>query len=385
MLLFPVCSIALILFLLPGCKTAEKPKAAPPVTEVAVLTVAPTDIPEEVSFVAQLQSSHKVDIIARVNGFLDRIAYREGKMVREGDILFEIDRKPFLAQRDAARADLERRKAELWTAKANLDRIRPLAELNAASKSDLDNATGQFMTAEAALAQSEAQLSKAELDLSYTTIRSPITGVAGQAQVREGTYLAAGGSNSLLTSVSILDPLWVEFSVSQNQFTKSQEEVAGGLIVPPANSQFAIEIELADGNRYPHTGHFTFVDQGFNPQTGTLLVRVELPNPEGILHPGMFVKAWVTGAIRRGAILVPQKAVQQTANGHVVYLANDKGQAEVRPVIVGGWSGQNWVIKQGLHPGERVIVAGFQRLAPGMPVRVVDDAAKPPAQPAGDR
>jgi len=177
-----------------------------------------------------------------------------------------------------------------------------------------------------------------------------------------------------------VDPAWVNFSISQNQLTKSREAIAAGQLVPPPNQEYGVDLELPGGEAYPHSGKLSFVDQSFNRETGTFLVRAELPNPEALLHPGMFVKATLTGANRPNTLTVPQRAVQQTSNGHVVFVVSAQGTAEVRPVIVGEWAGQDWIIEKGLNPGEQIITDGFQRLAPGMPVTVT--AAAPTAEEA---
>lgn len=376
-----------------GCKKEQK-AAAPPVAEVVAISVTPKDVPSVSEFVAQTESSHQVEVVARVNGFLDKILYKEGDFVKEGQVLFLMDQKPYKAQVDAAKGELENRKAQLWTAKANLDRIQPLAAQDAVSKSDLDNAIGAVKSAEATVYEARARLDRAELDLSYTTIASPVTGVSGRALLREGAYLSAIGQSSQLTYVANLDPIWINFSVSQNEMATIRQEVAKGRLVTPQNMNYKVEVELSDGSRYPYTGKLSFADPSFSQQTGTFLVRAELPNPKGNLRPGMFVRVYVKGAIRPNAIVVPQKAVQQTANGHVIYVVNDKGQAELRPIVVGDWIGEEWIINQGLKGGDKVIVEGFQRLAPGAPVKAISPeeaaekasaaAAKPPsnAKPA---
>ncbi|MDD2558975.1 MAG: efflux RND transporter periplasmic adaptor subunit, partial [Desulfuromonas sp.] len=177
----------LVLFIFTGCDKAEKVTAEAPAVEVVAITIEPQTVPAVFSFIAQIQSSHQVDVTARVNGFLDKISYSEGESVRQGQVLFQLDQKPFVAAADAAKAEMEVRKSQLWTAKASLDRVRPLAEQNAASKSDLDNAEGNYKSVEAALQQAKAKYDKALLDLSYTTIIAPFSGVAGQSLMREGS------------------------------------------------------------------------------------------------------------------------------------------------------------------------------------------------------
>ena len=366
-------------FLACSCSKQEPVKPSQMVSEVVAITVQPKTVPVSASFVAQVQSSHQVDVMIRVSGFLEKILYKEGELVREGQLLFQIDKKPFQAQLDSVRAEVDSRKAQLWTAKTNLDRIKPLAEQNAASMSDFDNATGNVQAAGAALAEAKARLQKAELDLGYTAITSPVTGVSGQSLMREGAYLSASGANAKLTYVAKLDPIWVDFSVSQNEFDKMREETASGLIIGPKSNRYTVELELSNGVKYPLTGRLSFADPSFSKETGTFLVRAEIANPKGVLKPGMFVKAFVKGAVRPNAVVVPQKALQQTANGHIVYIASDKNTAEIRPVIAGEWVGQDWIINRGLKTGDRVIVEGFQKLAPGAPVKVVQTVATPAA------
>ncbi len=370
--------VALLPLTLTACKKDQEVKAPPAPVEVNAITVSSQTIPVETSFVAQVESAHQVEIVARVNGFLEKILYKEGDVVKQGQKLFLMDQKPFLAQVEAMRGALANNKAQLWTAQANLNRIRPLAKLDAASKSDLDNAIGSVQSAKAAVHQAEARLEQAELDLSYTVIKSPVTGVSGDSKAREGAYLSIGqGSN--LSYVAQLDPVWVNFSISQNQLAKSRAEVDAGRIIPAPNDEYTVQVQLSDGTSYPHIGKVSFIDPTFNRETGTFLIKAELPNPNALLRPGMFVKAVLQGAQRPNALIVPQRAVQQTSNGHVVFIVSNDGKAEIRPVIVGVWVGQDWVIEKGLNPGEQVITDGFMRLAPGMPVKVVATA------PAGSK
>ena len=379
---FFLCLALLSTAVLAGCRSHEEPKGPLPAAEVVAVTVQPRTIPVSFPFVAQIQSSHQVDVTARVSGFLEKISYYEGRQVSEGQILFQIDKKPFQAAADGVKAEMEIRESQLWTARASFNRIKPLADQNAASKSDLDNATGAVKSAEAALQQARANLEKANLDLGYTTITSPVAGMAGQSKIREGGYIAAGSSSATLTYVAKLDPAWVDFSISQNDQADKLQQVESGALVPPKGNRFTVELELSDGRRYPQIGVVNFSDPSFNKETGTFLVRAEIPNPDGDLRPGMFVKAYLTGATRPNALAVPQKSVQQTANGHVVYIANAKNQVEVRPVTVGDWVGQDWIIRQGLKAGERVIVDGFMKLAPGTQVTVASPEQPKAAQAA---
>jgi membrane fusion protein (multidrug efflux system) len=347
-----------------------------PVPEVTVVTVQPRDIPYTPNFVAQTESSQQVNIVARVSGFLDRIAYQEGQLVKEGQLLFQLDPKPFQAQLEAARGELESQQARFKTAQSNLGRVRPLAEQNALSQADLDKAQGEFDSAKAAVFAAQAKVKEAELNLGYATIRSPVTGLAGRSLQRQGAFVNAMSDSANLTYVAKVDPVWVTFSVSQNLVAKWREEIAKGRIVEPAKRNYEIEIVLSDGTRYPYRGKINFADPSFSQDTGSFMVRAVLPNPDRLLQPGMFVTAYSHGAMRPNAIVVPQLAVQQGSNGHLVYVVNQAGVAEVRPVVVGDYYGEKEiVVVSGLHAGDRVVVDGVLRVVPGEPVKVVEPGA----------
>lgn len=368
----------LIAALAAGC-SKEEGKVERPAPQVTVITVEPQTIPYAESFVAQTESSRQVDIVARVSGFLDKIAYHEGEVVKLGQVLFQLDPKPFQAQLDAAKGELAAQQARLNTARANLERVKPLAAQNALSQSDLDRATGEFEAATAAVFAAQAKAKEAELNLGYTTIRTPVTGVASRSIPREGAYLNAMSADSKLTYVAALDPIWVNFSVSQNQMAKLRSQQQKGLLVAPKDQAYEVELVLPDGARHPHVGKINFADPSFSQDTGSFLVRAVLPNPKRELRPGMFVTAIVRGATRPNAIVVPQLAVQQGSNGHLVYVVKADGTAEIRPVVVGDYHGQkDIVVVSGLHAGDRVVVDGVLKVVPGKPVQIVapGDAGK---------
>lgn len=379
-------AIALSALVAAGC---SRESAAPqrPVPEVTALTIAPRDVGYVTSFVAQTESSRQVNIVARVSGFLDRIAYREGEMVGEGQLLFQLDPKPFQAQLEAARGELQAQQARFKTAEATLGRVRPLAQQNALSQADLDRAQGEFDSAKAAVFSAQAKVTGAELNLGYATIRSPVKGLASRALQRQGAFVNATSESANLTYVAAVDPIWVTFSVSQNMTAKWRDEIAKKQLIEPKNRDYTVEVVLSDGTPYPHAGKINFADPSFSQETGSFMVRAVLPNPKQALRPGMFVTAYLKGAVRPGAIVVPQLAVQQGSNGHLVYVVNESGIAEVRPVIVGDYYGErDIVIPTGLHAGDRVIVEGVLKVVPGQPVKVVEPGAakaEPKAADAG--
>jgi membrane fusion protein (multidrug efflux system) len=361
-----------------GCSKGPQEKAQPKSADVTVITVEPRDVPVNAEYVAQTQSSRLVNIQARVSGFLEKRVYTEGAMVKEGQTLFLMDQKPFKVQVDQAQAALAKQVAAMETAKANLARVKPLAEVNALSKKDLDDATGQYQSYEAAVEQAKAQLETAKLNLSYTVITSPVTGITSFAQQTDGTYISQ--QNSQLTTVAVLSPMWVNFSLSENEMQNLREQVKKGLLRVPQNRNYVVEIILVDGSLFPHTGRITFADSSFNPQTGTFLLRASVDNPKGILLPNQYVRVRIKGAVRPNAILVPQRAIQQGSKGHFVWVVKD-GKSEARPITVGNWEGDEWLVFEGLKAGEQVVVDGGLLLTPGMPL-TVKSLAKPAGSPA---
>jgi membrane fusion protein (multidrug efflux system) len=360
---------------LAGCSRDDKKDVTRPPVEVTVLTVAPRDTPVSATYVAQTQSSQAVNIQARVSGFLDKRMYVEGSVVKAGQVLFQMDQKPFQAQLDGQKAALQRSQASLDVAKANLARTKPLTEQNALSQKDLDDAQGQYEQAAAAVEQGKAQVQEAQLNLSYTTITTPVTGVSSFAAVADGTYL--NPQNSQLTTVSVLTPMWINFSISENEMERIRNEAKTGLVRLPENRSFVVEIEQVDGSIFPYKGRITFADPSYNPQTGTFLIRASVDNPDGVLRPNQYVRARLTGAVRPNSILVPQRAVQQGARGHFVWVVNKAGKAEQRPVQVGDWYGDSWFVPQGLAAGDQVVVDGALRLAPDAPVKATPYVPKP--------
>lgn len=330
------------------------------------MEVVRRDVPVVFEYVAQTQSSHLVNIQARVSGFLDKRMYTEGSMVKAGKILFQMDPKPFKVQLNQAKAVLARQEAALETARLDLARIKPLAEQKALSQKDLDNARGRYLSASAAVEQAKAQVDQAQLNLSYTTIRSPVNGISSSARQTDGTYI--NPQNSLLTTVAVLSPMWVNFSISENEMQKYRSQIAKGLLRPPKNHEYQVEIVLVDGSVFPYKGRMTFAEPSYSPETGTFLIRVSVKNPEGILRPNQYVRVRLLGTIRPDAILLPQRAVQQGSKGQFVWVVEKDNKVEQRPVTVGEWHGDDWFIFEGLQAGEQVVVDGGLTLRPGTSV-----------------
>ncbi len=371
--IFDVLVLMLAAGLVTGCgKEAGAPAGRPPV-DVTTIVVTQQDTPISIEFVGQTQSSREVEIRARVDGFLDKRLYKEGELVHDGQPMFQMDRKPFEAALQSAKGQLAQQRAALDVAVADLARVRPLAAQNALSQKDLDQAVGNEARARAGVLAAEGEVQTAELNLGYTTITSPLKGLSSSAKLQEGAYVSA--ANSLLTYVAQMDPIWVNFSISENELLRFREQAAKGLLRPPKDNDYDVQIILADGSTYPNRGKVSFSDPSFSKDTGTFQVRSVFANPKSLLRPGQFVRVEVEGAVRPNAILVPQRAVQQGAKSHFVWVVDKEGKAEQRIVDVGEWNGDNWFINDGLKTGEQVVVDGAIRVSPGAALKISPLAA----------
>jgi membrane fusion protein (multidrug efflux system) len=239
---------------------------------------------------------------------------------------------------------------------------------------DLDNAVGAERESKAAVLATEGLVRTAQLNLSYTTITSPLNGLSSDARKQEGSYVTPGESG-LLTSVSQMDPMYVNFSLSENETLKYRNEIAAGRLIFPPRSDFIVEIVLADGTVVPERGKVSFLAPSYSQETGTFLVRAVLANPKGLLRPGQFVRALAKGATRPNAILVPQKAVLEGAKSHFVWVVNTENKPEQRVVEVGEWQGEDWIISKGLRAGERIVVDGALRVTSGGALKIVEPPA----------
>jgi len=258
----------------------------------------------------------------------------------------------------------------LWTAQADLKRVKPLAKANAVSLKELDDSQGRVNAAAAAVDMARAEVDTAQLNLGYTTIHAPVTGASSFARIQNGAYV--NSQSGPLTYVAQLDPIWVDFSLSEDEYLKIRQERESGQLRTPDAEALTVKLVLSDGSVYPETGRIFFGDATYSTATGTFLVRATFSNPGGTLRPGQFVRVQVIGAVRPDAVLVPQKAVLQGAQGFFVWIVDAGGKAQVRSVAVGDWQGDNWFISSGLSVGDKVITDGIVRLAKGTPVRIVE-------------
>lgn len=384
--------LTMLAVLLTACSKAEsQPHNGMPPPEVAVVTMTPRDLPVTFEYVGQTAGSREVEVRARVNGILQKRNYREGAAVAAGQSLFTIDPAPFEAALARADADVASAQARLEQAKRNVTRFKPLYEAKAISQKDYDDALSAEAIAEAELKAARARLTEAKLNLDYTRVESPIDGIAARSLRSEGNFVT--GPDVLLTTVSQINPVHVLFGISDDDRLKLNREEQAGRLVLPKNGQFEVSVKLAEGTVHARTGKLTFTDVRISGQTGTSEARAELPNPDGMLRPGQFVRVTLKGARRPGALLVPQRAVLEGPQGKFVYVVNNEGKAEPRPLEVGDWHEDNWIVTSGLKPGDKVIIDGVMKLGPGAPVRIADASAASdtkaapggkPAAPAND-
>ncbi len=380
---------------LAACGPSGPPQGGPggfPPAPVALLEVKTQTVPIRFEFVGQTAGSKEAEVRARVQGILEKRAYQEGGRVRAGQPLFVIDPKPYAAQAEQAAAGLAQAQAQHAQAKRNLDRLKPLVGDVAISRREYDDAVSAEEAAAAAVRLAQARLTEARLNLSYTNVVAPVSGVASRSLKSEGS-LVSPGADSLLTTVSQLDPMYVNFSITENeQLRIDRLRDSGKLIVPDSKrGGYAVAVVLADGREYPRKGKLAFIDPRIDTATGAFSARAEVANPEGVLRPGQFVRVIVEGAQRPETIVVPQRAVMEGPQGKFIYVAgkspDGRDVALPRPVTVGNWvelgGDKLWIIESGLKPGEQVIVEGMAKIfpAPGGAPIVLGPAPGAPVAP----
>jgi membrane fusion protein (multidrug efflux system) len=355
----------------------EKPAAPPaPPTEVYVTDVVQKDVPVYLELVGQTQGFQDVDIRARVEGFLETVNFREGTLVRKGDLLYQIDRKPLEAILAAAKAELATAEARLEKAKNDVARYTPLAAKQAVSQQELDNAKAARDAETAQVEAGKAAVEKATLDLSYTRITSPIDGLAGITQVKPGN-LVGRGESTLLTTISQINPVLFRVAATEADYLRFSRRQGERAPTDKPRSE-GIPLTLADGSTYAHTGRVNLVDRAVDPTTGTLGIQLEYPNPQLLLRPGQYGRARLLLDTRTAALLVPQRSVQELQNLTSVAVVDASNKIAFRTVKTGLRVGSLWVIEDGLKPGEKVVTEGLQRIQDGMTV-----VAKPaPAEAA---
>ncbi|WP_342349259.1 efflux RND transporter periplasmic adaptor subunit [uncultured Nitrospira sp.] len=366
----------LLLILLMGCGQGATSPPAPPPPMVEVVTVTTEDLPDEPEFIGQTEAFRPVEIRSQVTGIIKKVFFTEGRNVKKGDRLYLIDPVPFKAAYLSAKARVTQAQARLVQAKQDFARVNPLLEEQAVSQKDVDDAVAEGLAAKASLEAAEGDLVKSRFDLSNTLIVAPIGGRISKSRFYEGRLVSA--QTDLMTTIDQLDPMYVNMSVPETYLLRRRRELAAHRVQRPDLFQLRGIMTFADGSVYPHEGKLDFADVALRSETGTLQGRFAFPNPEAdlapgksYLYPGQFVRIRLKGYIRTDAILIPQRAVQQGSKGTFVNVIGPDDKVEVREVDATTWRGGDWLIEEGLQPGERIVVEGFHRIQPGVQVNPV--------------
>jgi membrane fusion protein (multidrug efflux system) len=346
---------------LAGCDSGKPPAKPPAAVQAAMLQVAPQRVPVQIEAVGQVEGSKSVDVRSRVSGILVKRLYTEGELVKEGRPLFRIDPEPYQVALAQAKSQLSQEQAKNEQARREAQRLKPLAESRVVSRREYEDAVSAAKASDAALGTAGAAVRQAELNLSYTEVVAPVSGVSGRAVRTEGNLITAGQDSSLLTNINRINPVWVRFSVSASDLARLPE----GRLHRSGSSD--IRLQLPDGSEYPSKGRLNFAATEIDLRLGTQQMRAEFDNPKEQLLPGQFVRVLFRAAERDGVFLVPQTAVLQNEKGFFVFTVED-GKAAIRSVKTGDWIGTDWAILEGLKQGDRVIIDNLMRLRPGAAV-----------------
>jgi membrane fusion protein, multidrug efflux system len=352
---------------LAACGKKTETVVLPPV-KVNVVNAIQNDVPIYEDFVAQVYGESDVDIRSRVEGWVTSVNFKEGSAVKKGDLLYTIDDIQYKTRVDREASDLASARTEMIRARNELNRVKPLADLNALSKQDLDNSTAGYEAAVAKVKAAEASLENAKIEFGYTRVYAPFNGVVGISNVRVGDYASRAGTSSVLTTISSISGVRVRFQISEREYLRlaamTQEELS--------MARNNIQLILADGSLYPEKGELNFADREIDPKTGTLTIEAKFPNPKGLLRPGLFVKTRVLLSTIPNAVLVPQRAVFQLQSLAQVFTVTDSSTLKVTVIETGAKIGDAWIIKKGLKAGDKVAVIGTASLTPNSKIEVVE-------------
>lgn len=365
------CNLAAAIFAsawLCGCRKPEVAKLPPPIVEVMEITTS--EVPLTSTLIGQLDSPQNVEVRARVEAFVDKMLFTEGVEVKQGDVLFELDRKPFLEKLAAANGALAEAHAALNKYQKDVDRYASLYEKRAIPKQDLDNAEASVEVGNANIESAKARVESAQLDLGYCEVKAPITGLIGAKQVSIGD-LVGKGEPTLLATMSTLDPIWFYCNVSEVEYIKAEQR---SRVIGKDVASLPVHLILSDGNEHPDQGRFVFIDRAVDVKTGTLRVRAEFPNKQKLLRPGMFARVRVDLGTRKDCIQVPQRAVVELQGRSFVWVVSKENTTNQRAVTVGEQVGSNFLINEGLKPGERIILEGIQKVRENAPVTAMTAA-----------
>jgi RND family efflux transporter MFP subunit len=361
-----------LLSLLAGCG-GNKAAPSPPPPNVEVAAVVQQDTPIYSEWVATLDGYVNAQIQARVSGYVIRQAYREGSVVKRGDVLFEIDPRPFKAALDQAKGQLAQAEAQLGKARLDVERDTPLAQARAIARSQLDTEIQAKLAAQAVVQAAKANVEQARLNLEFTKVTSLVSGIAGIAQVQIGNLV---GPTSILTSVSQVDPIKAYFTISEQEFTAFHRRFPTEMSVEEQRKRIPLELILGDGSVYERRGTIYFADREVNPATGAIRIAGVFPNPDNLLRPGEYGRIRASPRTRERALLVPQKAIIELQGSQQVAVVGDDNKVSIRSVTVGERVGKLWIVTQGLKAGERVVVEGLLKVRDGAPVNVQATSAE---------
>jgi membrane fusion protein, multidrug efflux system len=363
--------VCLFAFILGGCQKQEQaPPPSPP--DVEVTDVIQQNVPVYSEWVAQLNGPNNAQISPRVQGYLLRQTYRNGFFVKKGQLLYEIDPRPFVVSVDQSKAQVAEAEANLSQAVTNVTRDRPLVAQNAIAQKQLDTDLAAQAASQAAVDAAKASLAQAQLNLSWTKVYSPIDGIAGVSTAQVGNLV---GTTTNMTTISQVNPIWAYFNISETSFLSKAstffDAISGKNVKSPT-----VEFIQSNGQTYPFTGKIIQVSRNISSETGTMQLAAEFPNKQAVLRPGGFGRIRFLTQMNQNALLVPQQAVIEVQSMYMVALVGPNNRAQFRPVQVGDKVGTNWVITKGLQPGDKVIVEGFMKVREGTPVNVRPYAAQ---------
>jgi membrane fusion protein (multidrug efflux system) len=376
----PLITVAAAALFLAACGAQQPPGEMPP-PEVGVVAVQAKPVPIVREASGRLAPTRASDVRARVPGVLQKRLYKEGSMVKEGQLLVQIDPAPYRAQLAAATANVEQAQAAATNARVTAERNRELSKQQLVSRMQLDDSEALERSTAAALSAARAQLQTARINLSYANVTAPISGRASQLRVLEGA-LVGQGEATLLTTIEQVDPIYVYFDQPASDFERLQRAQAAGAVELASGKAAEVRVIRADGTEYPLVGTLDFADYSVNASTGAVAFRGIVPNPDRLLLPGMYVTVRVTAGVLKSGYEVPQLAVQRDNQGSYVLVAGPDGEVAAKRVDIVSSVGSNWVISSGLADGDQVIVSGLQLVRPGMKVKAVAEGEKKPGEAA---
>ena len=378
----PWLAIGTVLF--SGCNEKKESTVAPPSAPVIIAAVEPRNVPIIDEWIGRLDGSANVDVRARVQGYVQEIAFNEGTVVNEGDLLVRIDARPYEAALAQAQAQLAQAEADQQKTDQEEQRQTDLFNKKAASDRDYRNAVQANLAAKATVDARHAAVDEAQLNLEFATIKSPIKGIVGRTTFTVGNFVPAGGGGTEITTISTVDPIELRFGASEQEYLGSAEGISEELAKPLEQRDQDFELIRADGKVHPYKGRLLAADRAVDPNTGTIRITAIFPNPGNVLRPGQYARVRLKVQDRTGALLVAQRAVVEMQGKYFVWAVDDTNKASMRSVTPGPRIGSDWLIDTGLKPGDRVVVEGLQMLTEGGSVQPTTALANASPAPASE-